>query len=96
LSDRLLSELTVVVPPRVLDDGDGGAQAVSQSGRVVLNCPVVAGDPPPDITWFRNDSRVQLTDRTSQLTNGSLVIYDVTVRRPRPHTSNMSKLENCP
>jgi len=50
------------------------------SGSVVLSCPVVAGDPPPDITWLKNDSVVQLTDRAYQLTNGSLVISDVTVR----------------
>ena len=61
-------------------NGDNEVQAVSMSGRVVLSCPVVAGDPPPDITWLKNDSAVPLTDRAYQLTNGSLVIYDVTVR----------------
>jgi len=64
----------------VLLNGDNEVQAVSMSGRVVLSCPVVAGDPPPDITWLKNGSAVQLTDRAYQLTNGSLVIYDVTVR----------------
>ena len=72
--------MVVVVPPKVLSYGENEAQAVSMLGRVVLSCPVVAGDPPPLITWHRNNSLVQLNDRVSQLSNGSLVIYDASVR----------------
>jgi len=64
----------------VLVHGENEAQAVSMSGRVVLSCPVVAGDPPPAITWLKNDSLVRLDERVSQLLNGSLVIYDASVR----------------
>lgn len=72
------------MPPKVLLHGQNEAQAVSMSGRVVLSCPVVAGDPPPEITWFKKDSLVKLNERVSQLPNGSLVIYDASVR---PHVS---------
>jgi len=74
------SRSCVVVPPRVLLHGENEAQAVSMSGRVVLSCPVVAGDPPPEITWFQKDAPVQLSERVYQLPNGSLVIYDASVR----------------
>ena len=60
--------------------GENEAQAVSMSGRVVLGCPVVAGDPPPVITWFKKDAPVELSERVYQLPNGSLVIYDASVR----------------
>lgn len=68
------------MPPKVLVRTENEAEAVSMSGRVVLSCPVVAGDPPPQITWLKNDSLVQLNNRVSQLPNGSLVIYDAAVR----------------
>ena len=81
------------MPPKVLVQGDNEAQAVSMSGRVVLNCPIVAGDPPPQITWLKNDSHVLLNERVYQLSNGSLVIYDVTVRTT---TVTAVTVNNCP
>ena len=85
--------MAVAVPPKVLVQGDNEAQAVSMSGRVVLNCPVVAGDPPPQITWLKNDSHVLLNERVYQLSNGSLVIYDVTVRTT---TVTAVTVNSCP
>ena len=72
----------------MVDGGSGSQLAVSQSGRVMLSCPVVAGDPPPAITWLKNDSVVAHTERTRHLNNGSLVIYDVTV------SSGLSRLSD--
>jgi len=76
----IIMMVVVAVPPRVLVDSEGSAAAVSAEGKVVLNCPVVAGDPPPHISWYRSDAPVQLSDRVSQTDNGSLVIYDASVR----------------
>jgi len=75
--------VVVPVPPKVSLHGDTDAQAVSMSGRAVLDCPLVAGDQPANITWIKNDTVVATTDRAYQLTNGSLVIYDVAVSRRR-------------
>lgn len=54
-------------------------QSVSRSERIVLECPVVGGDPPPSIVWTKHGSEISLGERIHQLSNGSLVIYDVTV-----------------
>ena len=78
------------MPPKVLLNGENEAQAVSMHGSVVLTCPVVAGDPPPEITWFKNDTLVQLNDRIEQRPNGSLVIYDASVRTGASLVKNRS------
>jgi len=70
----------VAVPPKKLLRSENEIQAVGMSGSVMLSCPVVGGYPPPEITWFKNDSLVQFNDRVYQLPNGSLVIYDANVR----------------
>ena len=64
----------LTVPPKVLIQT--GNQAVSISERVQLDCPVVGGDPPPQIIWTKNDRPVEIGGRIQQLANGSLAIYD--------------------
>jgi CD80-like C2-set immunoglobulin domain len=65
-----------VVPPKVLLHAENQALAVSMSQKVILDCPIDGGDPPPQITWFRMEQPVELSERVYQLENGSLVIYD--------------------
>ena len=69
------------VPPKVVMHYDKPAQAVSRSERVILDCPVDGGDPPPSITWFKKDVRVEINERIHQFANGSIAIYDVGVRQ---------------
>lgn len=73
---RALAAVLVRVPPKVqmLDE----VQSVSRSERIVLDCPVDGGDPPPSIVWTKHGSEISLGERIHQLSNGSLVIYDVT------------------
>ena len=67
------------VPPKVLIQS--GNQAVSLSERVLLHCPIDGGDPPPTIIWTKNDQPVEINSRVHQLENGSLAIYDSSVRQ---------------
>jgi len=73
ISCNLLCE----VPPKVLIQV--GNQAVSISERVLLDCPIDAGDPQPTILWMKNDEPVEINERIQQLQNGSLAIYDSSV-----------------
>ena len=61
----------MLVPP--------GNRAVKIAEKVVLACSV-RGDPIPEILWTKNGRPVELSRRIQQLSNGSLVIYDSTVR----------------
>jgi len=58
---------------------DSANQAVSQSERVMLDCPISDADPAPVILWTKNDQPLQLDARVQQLYNGSLAIYDSAV-----------------
>lgn len=60
----------MIVPP--------GDWAVRIAEKVVLDCSV-GGDPAPEILWTKNSKPVALNNRIQQLSNGSLVIYDLTV-----------------
>lgn len=74
------------VPPKVLLDSAN--QAVSQSERVMLDCPISDADPAPVILWTKNDQPLQLDARVQQLYNGSLAIYDSAVSISRlPHSA---------
>ena len=66
------------VPPQVsVPESDA---TVSVADQVMLTCSV-GGDPNPDIRWTKNGRPVELSERIVQLLNGSLVIYDSTVRK---------------
>src|SRR6218665_66062 len=75
---RLLFRCSFPVPPKVLIQS--GNQAVSISERILLHCPVDGADPPPVIIWTKNDRPVEINSHVQQLANGSLAIYDSSVR----------------
>ncbi|XP_076455301.1 hemicentin-1-like isoform X2 [Babylonia areolata] len=68
------ARVIIKVPPRVIVPP--GDRAVRIAEKVILDCSV-AGDPPPEILWTKNGRSVQLSERIRQLSNGSLVIYDL-------------------
>ena len=80
-----MSMLCVLVPPRVLFAPQ--TKAVSLAQRVLLHCPAGGGDPPPQIIWSKMNQPVLLDSRIQQLANGSLVIYDSTVKTFQMHSS---------
>ena len=53
-------------------------QAVRIADKVVVDCSVT-GDPVPEILWTKNGRPLQLSERIRQLSNGSLVIYNLLV-----------------
>ncbi|GFO01498.1 hemicentin-1-like, partial [Plakobranchus ocellatus] len=69
------ARVIVKVPPRVIVPP--GDWAVRIAEKVVLDCSV-GGDPPPQIIWTKNGRPVKLNDRIRKLSNGSLIIYDLT------------------
>ena len=75
---RLTGLECFAVPPQVsVPESDA---TVSVADQVMLTCSV-GGDPIPDIRWTKNGRPVELSERIVQLLNGSLVIYDSTVRK---------------
>ena len=64
------------VPPRMLVPPVD--QAVRIADKVVVDCSVT-GDPVPEILWTKNGRPLQLSERIRQLSNGSLVIYNLLV-----------------
>ncbi|XP_012942941.1 hemicentin-1 [Aplysia californica] len=69
------ARVIVKVPPRVLVPPSDWAVRIAE--KVVLDCSV-GGDPAPEILWTKNSRPVKLGDRIRQLSNGSLIIYDLT------------------
>ena len=55
-------------------------QAVRIADKVIVDCSVT-GDPVPEILWTKNGRPLQLSERIRQLSNGSLVIYNLLVSK---------------
>ena len=69
---------SIAVPP-TFDMSDPDAEKIDfniiEGDRIVLPC-AVNGDPPPLITWYKDESPISLTDyHYFQLENGSLEIF---------------------
>ncbi|XP_039476218.1 hemicentin-1 [Oreochromis aureus] len=59
----------VQVPPTLLGSGDVRTLTVPVNGHLTLEC-LADSDPPPDIEWYKGETKLQLGGRIQQLAGG--------------------------
>lgn len=71
------SLIFLLAPPVIIDSS--GIKNVKIKDTVILDC-LVTGDPLPNVIWIKNGQQLELNHRIQKKQNGSLFIYDSTVR----------------
>uniref|UniRef100_A0A3P8SNR4 Uncharacterized protein n=1 Tax=Amphiprion percula TaxID=161767 RepID=A0A3P8SNR4_AMPPE len=59
----------VQVPPTLLGSGDVRTLTVPVNGHLTLEC-LADSDPPPDIEWYKDEAKLQLSGRIQRLAGG--------------------------